>query len=108
MGAQRCPACNLVNPGTAATCDCGWSFASGKMTSSPQAAQHSEAEREAQRRARGNSQLAVGALLLVIGVVITAVTYSSVSTSGGTYIIAYGPMLLGAINIVRGLRILNR
>jgi hypothetical protein len=28
--ARRCPNCGLVNPGSAQTCDCGYSFATGE------------------------------------------------------------------------------
>lgn len=32
MAAKRCPKCGLVNPPTAAVCDCGRSFVDGRMT----------------------------------------------------------------------------
>lgn len=31
MAAKRCPNCNLVNPGSARSCDCGYSFADGSV-----------------------------------------------------------------------------
>jgi hypothetical protein len=54
-------------------------------------------------RARGRSDLGYGLVLLVIGIVITAVTYGSASQGGGTYVVAYGPMIVGVIRIFRGL-----
>ena len=103
MTSKRCPECGLVNPSTGMTCDCGWSFVTNQITST--ASSHRE---DSARRSQANGQIAFGALLLVIGVVITAATYSSVSQSGGTYILAWGPIVVGIIKIVRGVTHLNR
>ena len=84
-------------------CDCGWSFVTNEMAGGGAPDGDEQAVREA-RRSAGSSQIALGVGLLVIGVLITVATYSSVSTSGGTYILAYGPILVGVIKIVRGLR----
>jgi hypothetical protein len=54
-------------------------------------------------RAKGRSDVGFGVALLAIGIVITAVTYSSASHSGGTYIIALGPVIGGVIRLFRGL-----
>jgi hypothetical protein len=54
-------------------------------------------------RAKGRTDIGFGVVLLVVGIVITAVTYGSASSEGGTYIIAYGPMIVGVIRIFRGL-----
>jgi hypothetical protein len=63
-----------------------------------------ELERNA-RRSQGARELGIGILLLVIGIVITAGTYSAAasSSSGGHYFLAYGPIAVGIINIFRGL-----
>jgi hypothetical protein len=55
-------------------------------------------------RKRGMRQIAIGAFVFVIGLVITIATYSaSSSPSGGTYVVAYGPMILGVMYVVRGI-----
>lgn len=102
MATRRCPKCNLINPGTTSVCDCGWSFVDGTMAAPRRLSRHDGDEL---RRARGTSQLVVGGVLLVLGIIITAVTYGNASTSptGGTYIIAYGPIIFGVISIIRGL-----
>ena len=107
MAAKRCPKCNLVNPATAMSCDCGWSFVNNAMGARPDGARDEQAQQDA-RRSWANRQIAVGALFLVIGIVVTAATYSSASKSGGTYTIAYGAILVGVIKIVRGLLRLQR
>ena len=95
-----------MNPGTAAVCDCGWSFTEGAMTALRPDPDREEVARAA-RRSHAHGQLAFGGLLLVIGIIVTAVTYGSASTSGGTYIIAYGPIIVGVIKIFRGLAAMN-
>ena len=106
MTSKRCPECGLVNPAIAMKCDCGFSFVTNEMTYDHGAHSEERAHRAA-RRSWVSSQIGWGAVLLVIGIVITAATYSSVSESGGTYLLAWGPMLVGAIKIVRGLAHLN-
>src|SRR5215469_6771904 len=56
-------------------------------------------------RKRGMRQVIIGASIFAVGLVITITTYSHAATSstGGTYFVAYGPMILGAITIVRGI-----
>ncbi len=57
------------------------------------------------RRSQGARELGIGILLLVVGIAITAGTYSAASSSpsGGHYVLAYGPIAVGIINIIRGL-----
>jgi Protein of unknown function (DUF2510) len=54
---------------------------------------------------RARNQIMYGAIIFAIGLVITVVTYSmaSSSPSGGTYIISWGPMLVGVIRVATGL-----
>ena len=54
------------------------------------------------RRRLAKVQLSVGAGLAALGVLITAFTYDSASSSGGTYLIAYGPIIAGALTLLRG------
>jgi hypothetical protein len=77
------------------------------MRTTRDGAVRSEERLRNERRSHANGQLAIGALLVVVGIIITAATYSSVSTSGGTYIIAYGPIIVGVIKIIRGLSNMN-
>jgi len=58
---------------------------------------------ESERRSRKTADLAFGSILFAVGLLITMFTYDAASQSGGTYVIAYGPMLVGAIRIIRGL-----
>lgn len=65
-----------------------------------------EADR-AQRRSRAQGDIIFGIILLVIGIAITAFTYDSASRQGGTYIVAYGPIVVGVIKLIRGLATLG-
>jgi hypothetical protein len=51
----------------------------------------------------GLQNMLVGALFCIGGIVVTAVTYSNASTSGGTYIVAWGPVLFGGFQFLKGL-----
>ena len=55
-------------------------------------------------RNRGIRQIVIGAIIFVIGLIITVASYSSASSppTGGTYFVAYGPMIIGVIAIIRG------
>lgn len=55
-----------------------------------------------QRKEKGKSQLVWGLLILGIGLVVTFASYSAAS-SGGTYIIAAGAIVIGAFKIFQGL-----
>lgn len=57
----------------------------------------------AEQHASGSGDLVFGAILLVVGIAITGITHDAASREGGTYVIAYGPMIVGAIKIIRGL-----
>jgi hypothetical protein len=54
-------------------------------------------------RGRGWPQVWYGLIVFAIGLVITLVTYSQAHSGGGTYIITWGPMIIGVISMVRGL-----
>ena len=57
----------------------------------------------AERRSRKQKDIVLGSILLGVGLLITLGTYGSASQSGGTYFIAYGPMIVGVIRLFRGL-----
>jgi hypothetical protein len=44
-----------------------------------------------------------GAIWLIVGVAVSAGTYSAASDSGGTYFVMWGPMAYGAWRILKGL-----
>jgi hypothetical protein len=58
---------------------------------------------DSERRSKRSADLMIGGLLFGLGLIITVGTYNSASESGGTYFIAYGPMIVGVIRIFRGL-----
>lgn len=58
----------------------------------------------AAKRALAGRRMMVGLVLLIVGIAITAGTYNSASDrGGGTYFIAYGPMVVGGIRFFQGL-----
>ena len=59
---------------------------------------------DARRHARSSAvrQMVIGAVLALIGIVLTVVTYSAAS-GGGHYVVAYGPAIVGLITFVKGL-----
>jgi hypothetical protein len=61
-------------------------------------------------RRRGTRQVITGSVVFAIGLVITIFTYSHASSSqtGGTYFVAWGPMIVGIIGIIRGVMALSR
>jgi hypothetical protein len=53
---------------------------------------------------RGGTQILVGAGLLILGIVITSATHSAaVHNGGGSYVVAYGPIVVGVITIFKGI-----
>jgi hypothetical protein len=50
-----------------------------------------------------NGDIILGIILIVIGIAITAITHGHASKQGGTYIVAFGPIIVGAIRLFRGL-----
>ncbi len=53
-------------------------------------------------RAVGGKNMLYGALWCIGGILVTALTYSAAS-SGGTYVVAWGAILFGGIQLLRGL-----
>jgi hypothetical protein len=62
-------------------------------------------ERDA-RRAAGMRKILIGSLWLVGGIIVTAVTYAA-AANGGTYVVAWGAVLFGFIDIIIGLTMLR-
>jgi hypothetical protein len=61
-------------------------------------------------RRRGRRQVITGSILFVVGLLITIGTlgHAESSAGGGTYIVAWGPMIFGIIAIIRGLLSMSR
>lgn len=53
------------------------------------------------KKSRANKDMLFGALWCVGGLIVTAVTYSSAS-GGGTYVVAWGAIIFGAIQFFKG------
>ncbi|HEX8168165.1 MAG TPA: hypothetical protein VF601_20550 [Beijerinckiaceae bacterium] len=51
----------------------------------------------------GVRSMGIGALICVVGLLITIGTYSAVSRSGGHYVVAYGAVLAGGFQFIVGL-----
>ena len=52
----------------------------------------------------GGMQIVVGLIFLVGGIAVTALTYkSAVASGGGRYIVAHGPVMFGAVQLLRGI-----
>ena len=52
----------------------------------------------------GGKQLAIGCALLLLGIAVTAGTHSAARhAGGGSYVIAYGPIVVGVITIFKGI-----
>jgi hypothetical protein len=59
-------------------------------------------------RKRAIKMTLIGAVIFVIGLIITIATYSAASSGGGTYVVAWGPMIVGLVWTIRGLMSLSR
>ena len=56
-----------------------------------------------ERRVAGRRHMITGAVVCTIGIVITAVSYSSAVEGGGSYVITWGAIVFGGIQFFRGL-----
>ena len=50
-----------------------------------------------------NGDVILGIILIIVGIAITAITHDHASRQGGTYIVAFGPIVFGVIRLFRGL-----
>lgn len=55
-----------------------------------------------QRNGKAEKNAIIGGIVALIGLLVTIVTYSNASGSGGTYIVAWGAILYGGIQFFRG------
>jgi hypothetical protein len=58
---------------------------------------------DAEQRAASSRALAVGAIALLVGLLVTAATYAHADTDGSVYVLAWGPIVFGLVQIIRGL-----
>jgi hypothetical protein len=56
-----------------------------------------------ERRAAGRKNMIYGALICIIGTAVTVGSYA-LASGGGTYIIAWGAIIFGAVQFFRGLQ----
>lgn len=52
-------------------------------------------------------QMGIGAVVCIIGIVVTVLSYGAVAKTGGSYVIAWGAVVFGALRFVRGLSMYN-
>jgi hypothetical protein len=62
-----------------------------------------DADLKEAKRKNASKDLVVGGLWFLGGIIVTVVTYSAASSGGGTYVVAYGAIIFGAVQFVRGL-----
>jgi len=51
----------------------------------------------------GGGDIAIGLLFLIGGIIVTVVSYSSASESGGRYVVTYGAIIYGIFKIFSGI-----
>jgi hypothetical protein len=106
----------VISPDAAERCDCGYDFKTKLMKSSYIRTKSSatlpiDGSFEALDpnliaelvREKGRRDVTVGGLFLAGGLVVTLVTYSMASSGGGTYVIAHGAVIFGALQLMRGI-----
>ena len=54
-------------------------------------------------RASAKRNMVVGALWCAGGIVLTTMTYASVADRGGTYFVAWGPVIFGGWQLIKGI-----
>jgi hypothetical protein len=88
---QDCPLCGLVCPDTAQACDCGYSFAEANSVG------------RLQLNAAARANMLTGGLICLAGVLVTALGLLA-SEVIGIGVVAWGAMIVGAAQLIRGLR----
>lgn len=87
--AKDCPVCGLVNPDTAPTCDCGYSFAYAGTVG------------RLQLGAAARRNMVIGGFVCFAGLALTLLTIAA-STVTGVYMFAWGAIVFGAAQFFRG------
>jgi hypothetical protein len=82
--------CGLVNPDAALSCDCGYSFA------------HARTVGRIQLGAAARRNMVIGALVCFAGLALTLLTLGA-SAVTGVYFVAWGAIVFGAAQFVRGM-----
>ena len=119
---MRCPNCGLDCFPQATRCQCGYPLANSTPGAVPQPPpvphftgrpsfggytpepDDGAAGGETQGFTPAHKQILVGLVFLVLGLAVTIGTYRSVvAEGGGTYLIAYGPIIFGAVSFLRGI-----
>jgi hypothetical protein len=85
-------------------CDCGYDFVSSTVKES-YSAQRSLSFDEL--KGRGKKKMIFGALWFIGGLVFTGASYAAAS-GGGTYVIAYGAVIFGIVQFIRGVLEYNK
>jgi hypothetical protein len=107
----KCPNCSLDCFPQAKRCQCGHNFENpGKpykgLPAIPAETSFAPPGGGSGDGAGGaNGKILLGLLFLVGGIAVTVLTYQSAASSpgGGKYIIAHGPIIFGAIQLLRGI-----
>lgn len=60
--------------------------------------------RAAEGRAAGTRNMVIGGLLCAVGIIVTIVTLAAATARGGYYVVAWGAILFGAAQFIRGVQ----
>jgi hypothetical protein len=99
---KNCTYCGLENADDVAHCrGCGTPF----VTESADSQDSRPSSSESPERAAANLRMLYGALWCIGGIVVTSLSYTSAanSPSGGTYVVAWGAIVFGAVRFFQGL-----
>jgi hypothetical protein len=97
---RRCPKCDLVNPGVAQRCDCGYSFVDGTM-GAPLELKTSEANRRDAARLRRAGPALVTVGLALLGRLFWVLRRSEINSGDWTVVALVS--LLAAMSVTTGL-----
>ena len=120
---MKCPNCSYDHFAQAKRCECGFDFTKSGVLKPPVAG--GGAAGASNRPSLGgytpppdarvapdrtgsafglNAQMVVGLLFMAVGIAITVLTYKwAVAEGGGQYVVAYGPIIFGAVTFLRGI-----